>query len=487
MPRSHRASAGFTLVELLVVIAIIGILIGLLLPAVNAAREAGRRTQCANNLKQVGLALLAFENDHGCFPQAFMQFNNPDPAAPSGTGTFGSSAFVQILPYLEQRGLLKQINLAKAALDPVNMPPNNPAYSTAINTFLCPSSPGGPTTDYSAELANSFHNFGISVSFPPGLIFGAATMRPTPGCKRTCRASASMPAHRSLPNPRTARCGPPKSPTACPTRSWSRKTQAPRLVRRQRRRIGGRLYGALRERRPKAAERGPTRSITSRPTAATRAVPASLPAAGSWESRRRPGPAPTAAPTTAKSSPFIRRKQHRLRRRVRAVRQERADDEPDAGPAQPRRRRDHQLRLLRRYRGHEERGSMPGGGMGAGLRLCSKNTVYPVSGKVTYRGSPAAGAAVFFHHRGGDAMNDQMIMGIAQQDGSFEPVAGSGKARSARRLRRPGRMEASGWTGARVAGCSGLRQAERPLCRPEASPLWTPRWRPKPRTCRPLN
>src|SRR6516164_1990582 len=68
----HHTRAGFTLVELLVVIAIIGILIGLLLPAINAAREAGRRAKCQNNLKQISLAMLNFENNRGGFPAMAM-------------------------------------------------------------------------------------------------------------------------------------------------------------------------------------------------------------------------------------------------------------------------------------------------------------------------------------------------------------------------------------------------------------------------------
>ena len=179
LPRWARGA--FTLVELLVVISIIGMLVGLLLPAVQSAREAARRTQCLNNLKQIGLALLAFENDNGVFPQAFRPFPTADPAAPSGTGSYGPSAFVLILPYLEQKGLYDQINIAKAALDPVNMPPKNPVYSTAISTFLCPSAPGSSTVDYANELSNSFNNFGVSVSFAPGLIFGRTDYAPDAG------------------------------------------------------------------------------------------------------------------------------------------------------------------------------------------------------------------------------------------------------------------------------------------------------------------
>ena len=179
--KESRAAGGFTLVELLVVIAIIGILIGLLLPAVNAAREAGRRAQCTNNLKQVGLALINYEGVNGAFPSAFKLLPHADTAAPSGTGTYGSSAFVLILPYMEYNGVFKQIDIGKAALDPVNMPPRNSAYSAPVNTFLCPSAPGKPTVDYSAELSNSFNNFGVNVSFQPGLIFGRSDYAPDAG------------------------------------------------------------------------------------------------------------------------------------------------------------------------------------------------------------------------------------------------------------------------------------------------------------------
>ncbi len=181
MRQSNSPRAGFTLIELLVVIAIIATLIGLLLPAVQKVREAAARAQCANNLKQLGLALHNYEGANGYLPTAFKLLPAPDPAAPSGTGVYGPSAFVLILPYMEQDNVYRQIDVTRAALNPVNMPPNNPAYSTPIKTFLCPSAPGQPTIVYSAELANSFNNFGIALAPAPGLTFGRTDYAPDAG------------------------------------------------------------------------------------------------------------------------------------------------------------------------------------------------------------------------------------------------------------------------------------------------------------------
>src|SRR5690349_5751837 len=90
----QRGRSAFTLVELLVVIAIIGILVGLLLPAVQAAREAARRMQCSNNLKQLSLSMLNYESTHKKFP-----FGN----RPGGyNGGWGTSFYVRILPFVEQ-------------------------------------------------------------------------------------------------------------------------------------------------------------------------------------------------------------------------------------------------------------------------------------------------------------------------------------------------------------------------------------------------
>lgn len=95
-----KLRTGFTLVELLVVIAIIGILVGLLLPAVQAAREAARRMQCSNNLKQLGLALHNYESSHKAFP-------------PAGIDTNQMSWAVMVLPYIEQGNLYAQFNFAQ--------------------------------------------------------------------------------------------------------------------------------------------------------------------------------------------------------------------------------------------------------------------------------------------------------------------------------------------------------------------------------------
>lgn len=124
-------------------------------------------------------------NYHGvneCFPQAYKPLPYNDPTVPfAGAGTYGASAFVLILPFMEQDNIHRRIDATKGALSTVNMPPANPAYSTPIKTFLCPSAPGQPTVDYSAELPQSFNNFGIAVTPPPGLIFGRTDYAPDAG------------------------------------------------------------------------------------------------------------------------------------------------------------------------------------------------------------------------------------------------------------------------------------------------------------------
>jgi prepilin-type N-terminal cleavage/methylation domain-containing protein/prepilin-type processing-associated H-X9-DG protein len=173
----HRAR-GFTLVELLVVIAIIGILVALLLPAVQAAREAARRMQCGNNLKQIGLAAHNFHDSFKRMPPGYVgqqyRFTNPAPAyvgpasaAPGGGGTYvGSLAY--LLPFMElkniQEKMAVELDLDKYPINPLPAgekyrgaypwEPTNETWNIAqarISSYLCPS-----TNAYNNTLATMY-------------------------------------------------------------------------------------------------------------------------------------------------------------------------------------------------------------------------------------------------------------------------------------------------------------------------------------------
>jgi prepilin-type N-terminal cleavage/methylation domain-containing protein/prepilin-type processing-associated H-X9-DG protein len=128
---SCRDVAGFTLIELLVVIAIIGILVGLLLPAVQAAREAGRRAQCVNNLKQIGLALHNYETSHQALPPGYLSAFDAK-GIDLGPGWGWAS---MILPQFEQNTVFTAINFSLG----VETAPNLTARLATFQGFLCPS------------------------------------------------------------------------------------------------------------------------------------------------------------------------------------------------------------------------------------------------------------------------------------------------------------------------------------------------------------
>ena len=177
--RSHRAAAGFTLVELLVVIAIIGVLIALLLPAVQAAREAARRMSCSNNFKQIGLGI---HNYHAAYDQLPIhgvgptnETNNSSTASQSNTGTGFTrvelSYLVGLLPFVEQQAMWETISNPLTeddgdiwpAFGPRATQGNYPPWATNVPTYRCPSDPGQglPSlgrTNYAACTGDSFYN-----------------------------------------------------------------------------------------------------------------------------------------------------------------------------------------------------------------------------------------------------------------------------------------------------------------------------------------
>ena len=141
-----RSRVGFTLIELLVVIAIIAVLIALLLPAVQSAREAARRAQCTNNLKQIGLGIHNYHSTHDVFPMGGSK-NLKTVGVYNYWNNWSAQAL--ILPSMEQSALYNAINFdwAPDITWLVYQPINTTAYHAVINSYLCPSDPNaGPAS-----------------------------------------------------------------------------------------------------------------------------------------------------------------------------------------------------------------------------------------------------------------------------------------------------------------------------------------------------
>jgi prepilin-type N-terminal cleavage/methylation domain-containing protein/prepilin-type processing-associated H-X9-DG protein len=220
----------FTLVELLVVIAIIGILIGLLLPAVQQVRAAAQRTQCQNNLKQIGLATLNYAAIQGNLPPVQGRLKTADTGAMMQQ-TITCSYLTLLLPYLEQDTIFQQIDRTKSMFDPANLPPISPsytgtlfytvsrgtntAYSNAVKTFLCPSSVGddtvddyncvwGPYGDTCQACDSSCSTAGLTNLNPsPGQFWGRTDYFPVPGVNANLVVLAGLTGQYGISNPPT--------------------------------------------------------------------------------------------------------------------------------------------------------------------------------------------------------------------------------------------------------------------------------------------
>jgi len=191
-----RNNAGFTLIETLVCVALLGLLTALLLPAVQSSREMARRAQCANNLKQIGLALQSYDASHDSFPFEIAEYDRP-PSRLMGIRE-SYSALARILPYLDQQTLYSALNFDVEMYPGPSTPhpSNGTVFETGLSFYLCPSDgvewsqahgnnyrgnfgvgPAPNTTAESPDGGNGFFNLPVTLrasSFTDGLAHTAA-------------------------------------------------------------------------------------------------------------------------------------------------------------------------------------------------------------------------------------------------------------------------------------------------------------------------
>lgn len=185
--RRSTRPIGFTLIELLVVIAIIAILIALVLPAVQQAREAARRAQCKNNLRQIALAAHNYHEVFDCFPLGGRNHPGTLTKAPFLTGLWaGPSFWVGLLPYLDQSPLYAALDLSSPASGDLTFGSNGPKIAgVTIPSLLCPSSPL-PTQSVVATYSVMMPSYvGISGAAPTGPLANSFTeprIRSFPTC-----------------------------------------------------------------------------------------------------------------------------------------------------------------------------------------------------------------------------------------------------------------------------------------------------------------
>jgi len=160
--RQSPRSWGFTLIELLVVIAIIGVLIALLLPAVQQAREAARRSQCSNNMKQIGLALANYADTHRTLPEGITP--NYQTARPNGWQAMG--AFVHLLPFMEQSVIFDAVNFQRNSRNASNLT----SLNSRVASYVCPSDQDKPID--LTKIMNPQGSYAISLGSLPVAQYG---------------------------------------------------------------------------------------------------------------------------------------------------------------------------------------------------------------------------------------------------------------------------------------------------------------------------